>query len=54
MSTAAVQAPVQESKTLLTILISPIPAESLRWRFIDEPPFAFLGILIAISTQRYG
>ena len=50
MSTATVQAHVQEPRALLTVLQPQIPAESTtRSRFVDENPFAVLGIFIVIS-----
>lgn len=49
MSTATVQAPIQELKAQLTVVESPVPGAGRSSRFIDEHPLAFLGVLIAIS-----
>ena len=50
MSTATVQAHVQEPKALLTVLQPQIPAESTAdLRFVDDHPFAVMGIFIVIS-----
>lgn len=50
MSTATIQTRIQEPQVLLTVVESQVPVESVpRSRFVDEHPFAVLGVFIAIS-----
>lgn len=49
MSTATVQAPIQELKAQLTVVESQTRGAGPRSRVIDEHPLALLGVLIAIS-----
>lgn len=49
MSTAAVQEPVQETRTVSVETVTQSPAGTSESRFVDQNPMATLGIFVAVS-----